>query len=424
MVANIMSRLSFVLVRKCLKPLQIVRTFTSLNTVVAEQDKLLVQNKNPLPTGSKRTPLFNFHMSHQGRMIDFSGWQLPVQYSASIVQSHIHTRAHSSLFDISHMLQIKIHGKDRIKFIEQLVVSDIENLNINSACLTLYTNKMGGIIDDLIITKTTDYLYVVSNAGRAENDLRHLNEQLEKSNDLDVNIEVLSNQALLALQGPSSSVVLQKFVPFDLATLAFMESASTTFSNTIQCRINRSGYTGEDGFEISLDATDAEQVASLLLESSEVALAGLGCRDSLRLEAGLCLYGNDIDERTTPVEANLTWTIGKRRRELADFPGADIILRQIRDGVERKRVGIVTNGQCPRSGSAVIDQKDEKIGLITSGCPSPSLKYNIGMGYVSTANARIGTGVYLVVKNKKIQGNIVKLPFVPSKHYKPNATKK
>ncbi|CAF1041406.1 unnamed protein product, partial [Didymodactylos carnosus] len=419
-----MFRLSSVLARTCVKPSQMVRSLTSLNTVAVEQEKLLAKNETPHLSESKRTPLFDFHVKHKGRLVNFSGWQLPVQYSESIGQSHKHTRAHSGLFDVSHMLQIKVHGKDRIKFMEQLVVSDIQNLKLNSSCLTLYTNKAGGILDDLIITKASDYLFVVSNAGRAENDLRHLNEHLEKSKDLNVDIEVLSDRALLALQGPSSSSVLQKFVPIDLTTFAFMQSASTTFANTIPCRVNRSGYTGEDGFEISVPANNVEQVASFLLESNEVALAGLGCRDSMRLEAGLCLYGNDIDEKTTPVEADLTWTIGKRRRELADFPGADIILDQIRNGVERKRIGVVSNGSCPRFGAEITDSDGKKIGQVTSGCPSPSLKHNIAIAYVSTNNAKPGTRVYLTVRNKKIEGNIVKLPFVPTKYYKPkNVTK-
>ncbi|CAF1112468.1 unnamed protein product [Rotaria sp. Silwood1] len=384
---------------------------------------------------SKRTALYNFHLNNSGRIVNFCGWSLPVQYSASVIQSHLYTRSDASIFDVSHMLQIHVKGTDRIRFFEKLIVSDLENLPENSACLTLYTNDHGGILDDLIVTKTSDgYLFVVSNAGRATQDLAHLHTQLEKAKrqGLDVDIEVLSNQALLALQGPRSAEVLQPHLPssLDLSKFYFMQSRLTNFDNdpTIPCRINRSGYTGEDGFEISISNANAERVLKSLLSSGIAQMAGLGPRDSLRLEAGLCLYGNDIDEQTTPVEADLTWTIGKRRRQLADFPGAKIILEQLEKGASRKRVGIKSSGSCPRSGVEIRNSRDEKsriIGKVTSGCPSPSLKLiNIGMAYIETPLAKVGNKVNINIRNRTIEAEIVKMPFVPTRYYKASTSKK
>ncbi|CAF4508803.1 unnamed protein product [Rotaria socialis] len=384
---------------------------------------------------SKQTALYNFHVNNSGRMVSFCGWTLPVQYSASVIQSHLYTRSHASIFDVSHMLQVKIKGADRVRFFEKLVVCDLENLPENCASLTLYTSEKGGILDDLIVTKTNDgYLFVVSNAGRATEDLAHLHTQLAKAKrqGLDVDIEVLSDQALLALQGPRSAEILQPYLgsSVDLSKVYFMQSRLTKFNNdpSIPCRINRSGYTGEDGFEISISNSNVERVLNALLSSGVAQMAGLGPRDSLRLEAGLCLYGNDIDEQTTPVEADLTWTIAKRRRQLADFPGAKVILDQIEKGPPRKRVGIKSTGSCPRSGAEIRSGRDEKsriIGKVTSGCPAPSLKLlNVGMAYVETPLSKIGNKVNINIRNRIIEAEIVKMPFVPAQYCKPQASKK
>lgn len=389
--------------------------------------------------------------THFSSRVTFCGWSLPVQYNTSVIQSHLYTRLNASIFDVSHMLQVKINGADRVKFFEKLIVSDLENLPENSASLTLYTNEHGGILDDLIVTKTSDgYLYVVSNAGRAAEDLAHLQTQLAKAKKqgLDVQLEVLDSQALLALQvtdrlrrcskvffgcfqGPRSAEILQPFVPsIDLSKVYFMQSRSTNFGNdpAIPCRINRSGYTGEDGFEISISNENAELVNKALLSSGVAQMAGLGARDSLRLEAGLCLYGNDIDEQTTPIEADLAWTIGKRRRQLADFPGAKIILDQLEKGPGRKRVGIKSTGSCPRSGAQLYKDRNENdrvIGNVTSGCPSPSLKLlNIGMAYVETPFAKVGTKLAVNIRGRMLDAEVVKMPFVPSHYYKPPTNKK
>lgn len=386
--------------------------------------------------------------------VNFCGWSLPVQYTASVIQSHLYTRSDASIFDVSHMLQVKIKGNDRVRFFERLVVADLVNLPENAASLTVYTNEQGGILDDLIVTKTDrDYLYVVSNAGRATQDLAHLRENLDKAqkDGLDVQLEVLDQQSLLALQvtidmfffsfiqcesisfqGPRAAEVLRPYLPssIGLSKFYFMQSVYTHFKNdpSIPCRINRSGYTGEDGFEISISNENAQRVAEALLSSGVAQLAGLGARDSLRLEAGLCLYGNDIDEQTTPIEADLAWTIGKRRRQLADFPGAKIILEQLEKGPTRKRIGLKSTGTCPRSGAEIRAGKaenDRTIGRVTSGCPSPSLKLaNIAMAYVDSAYAKVGSKLSVNVRNRIVEAEIVKMPFVPAKYYKAPVTKK
>jgi len=388
---------------------------------------------NAIP--SKKTALYDFHLSKYGRIVNFCGWSLPVQYTSSVLQSHLHTRSDASIFDVSHMLQVMIKGKDRVRFFESLIVSDLVSLPENSACLTLYTNDQGGILDDLIVTKTDqDYLYVVSNAGRATQDLAHLHANLSKAqrNGLDVQLQVLDQQALLALQGPRSAEILQPFLPssVDLSKFYFMQTRFTNFNNdsSIPCRINRSGYTGEDGFEISISNANAQRVAEALLSSGVAQMAGLGARDSLRLEAGLCLYGNDIDETTTPIEADLTWTIGKRRRQLADFPGAKIILEQLEKGPTRKRIGIKSTGTCPRSGADIRNgrnENDRSIGRVTSGCPAPSLKLaNIGMAYVETPFAKVGTKLMVNVRNRIVEAEVVKMPFIPSRYFKAPVAKK
>jgi len=318
------------------------------------------------------------------------------------------------------MLQFKLHGNDRVKFLESLVVADIDGLVDNTGTLSLFTTESGGIIDDLIINKTPEHLYVVSNAGCADKVLKHLQERLQAvSNDLDVALEVLENKALVALQGPQAAKVLQSGVQTDLSKMFFMHGGVMDVFGIKDVRVTRCGYTGEDGFELSVDKNRAVDLAKALLESkeAEVKPAGLGPRDSLRLEAGLCLYGNDIDEGISPVEAVLVWTIGKKRRAQADFPGAEIILRQIKEKAKRKRVGLVSKGPPARGGTTILDSDGNKIGHVTSGCPSPSLKQNIAMAYVTSEFAKPGTSVQLEVYKKKIEAQVVKMPFLPTKYF-------
>ncbi|XP_029185904.2 aminomethyltransferase, mitochondrial-like isoform X1 [Acropora millepora] len=367
----------------------------------------------------KKTALHDFHLELGGKMVPFCGWSMPVQYKEGVLPSHLHTRQEASLFDVSHMLQLKVHGNDRVKFLEGLVVADIQGLPDNTGSLSLFTTDRGGIIDDLIINKTPEYLYVVSNAGCAEKDLKHLQDRLAVSEDLDVAIEVLEDKALLALQGPKAAKVLQKGIQGDLNQMLFMHTDEMKVFGINNVRVTRCGYTGEDGFELSVAQDRAVDLAKALLESkdADVKPAGLGPRDSLRLEAGLCLYGNDIDEETTPVEAVLVWTIGKRRRAEADFPGANVILKQIKEKAKKKRIGLTSKGPPARGGTSVFDGDGNRVGHVTSGCPSPSLKQNIAMAYVSTELSRPGTNLQLEVYKKRIDAQVVKMPFVPTKYH-------
>ncbi|XP_055238406.1 aminomethyltransferase, mitochondrial isoform X3 [Gorilla gorilla gorilla] len=340
----------------------------------------------------RRTPLYDFHLAHGGKMVAFAGWSLPVQYRDSHTDSHLHTRQHCSLFDVSHMLQ---------------------------GTLSLFTNEAGGILDDLIVTNTSEgHLYVVSNAGCWEKDLALMQDNVRElqNQGRDVGLEVLDN-ALLALQGPTAAQVLQAGVADDLRKLPFMTSAVMEVFGVSGCRVTRCGYTGEDGVEISVPVAGAVHLATALLKNPEVKLAGLAARDSLRLEAGLCLYGNDIDEHTTPVEGSLSWTLGKRRRAAMDFPGAKVIVPQLKGKVQRRRVGLMCEGAPMRAHSPILNMEGTKIGTVTSGCPSPSLKKNVAMGYVPCEYSRPGTMLLVEVRRKQQMAVVSKMPFVPTNYY-------
>ncbi|XP_030640460.1 aminomethyltransferase, mitochondrial [Chanos chanos] len=367
----------------------------------------------------KQTPLFDFHREHGGKMVEFAGWSMPVQYKDSHINSHMHTRQHCSIFDVSHMLQTKVHGKDRVKFMESLIVGDIAELKDNQGTLSLFTNEKGGIMDDLIVTRTDQgYLYVVSNAGCADKDSAHMKAKLQefKASGHDVELEFLE-ESLIALQGPTMAQVLQSGVPDDLSKLTFMTSVLTPVFGIAGCRVTRCGYTGEDGVEISVPRKDVVSLAERLLANGEVKLAGLGARDSLRLEAGLCLYGNDIDENTTPVEASLVWTIGKRRRQAKDFPGANIVVPQIKAKTQRKRVGLISTGPPVRQHTPILAPDGRVIGEVTSGCPSPCLKQNVAMGYVEAGFSKVGTPLQVEVRKKAVPAVVSKMPFVPTRYY-------
>ncbi|XP_064374667.1 aminomethyltransferase, mitochondrial isoform X2 [Dromaius novaehollandiae] len=371
------------------------------------------------PEGLKQTPLHELHRARGGRMVPFAGWSMPVQYGPGHLESHLHTRHRCSLFDVSHMLQSRVYGRDRVKFMESLVVGDIAELKPDQGTLTLLTNEKGGIVDDLIVTNTSeDHLYVVSNAGCADKDLAIMKDRVKElqAAGSDVHLEVLDN-ALLALQGPSMARVLQAGLSNDLAKLTFMNSATMTVFGVPGCRVTRCGYTGEDGVEISVPAARVVELAERLLSDPEVWLAGLAARDSLRLEAGLCLYGNDIDETTTPVEASLVWTLGKRRRTAMDFPGAAVIMSQIKEKPKRRRVGLTSVGPPIRPHMAILGPEGRPVGTVTSGCPSPSLRKNIAMGYVEAAYSRAGTALTVEVRKKHHPALVTKMPFVPTHYY-------
>lgn len=375
-------------------------------------------------SSAKKTPLYNLHNKYGGKVVNFAGFMLPVQYSdLSVSASHLFTRRSASIFDVSHMLQTNVRGKDSIEWFESMCPVDLKGMPNGSSSLTVFLTKQGGIIDDLIVTKVNEEtLYIVSNAGRLDVDKAHMKETSElfkkKGKDINVDFWDVTERALIALQGPKAASALQSLTNIVMEDLTFMTSRLGTVAG-VDCRVTRCGYTGEDGVEISIPADKADLVTEALLQLEEVKLAGLGARDSLRLEAGLCLYGNDIDESITPVEAALTWLIAKRRRGEANFPGADIILRQIKDGVSRRRVGIRMESGPPARKDALLKSPDksEVIGKVTSGCPAPSLGGNVAMGYVSEALKKVGTNVLVSIRGKDVPCVIAKMPFVPSKYY-------
>ncbi|OEJ67128.1 glycine cleavage system aminomethyltransferase GcvT [Magnetovibrio blakemorei] len=358
------------------------------------------------------TPLDGLHRALGAKMVPFAGYAMPVQYPAGILKEHLHTRASASLFDVSHMGQGFLRGADAIQAFETLVPGDYQAMQVGKTRYTVLLNDQGGILDDLMATRIADGLYLVVNAACKDQDFAHI----EAGTKGRATLEVLTDRALLALQGPKAGDVLARLAP-ETAAMTFMTFKEVTI-NGIDCFVTRSGYTGEDGFEISVPSAQAEAFAKLLLDQPEVEPAGLGARDSLRLEAGLCLYGHDITTETTPVEADIKWVVNKRRREEGGFPGADIILAQLQNGTEQQRVGILPEGRAPaRDGTEVQDLEGHAIGTITSGGFGPSVGGPIAMGYVQSAFAAPGTPVNLIVRNKPLAAKIVKMPFT-DKSYK------
>ncbi|KAL6990759.1 aminomethyltransferase [Sarracenia purpurea var. burkii] len=372
----------------------------------------------------KKTALYDFHVANGGKMVPFAGWGMPIQYKDSIMDSTLNCRENGGLFDVSHMCGLSLKGKDCIPFLEKLVVADVAALAPGTGTLTVFTNEKGGAIDDSVITKVKDdHLYLVVNAGCRDKDLAHIEEHMKafKAKGGDVSWHIHDERSLLALQGPLSAPVLQHLTKEDLSKIYFGEFRMLDI-NGAHCFLTRTGYTGEDGFEISVPSEHALDLAKAILEKSEgkVRLTGLGARDSLRLEAGLCLYGNDMEQHTTPVEAGLTWAIGKRRKAEGGFLGADVILKQIKEGPPIRRVGFFSSGPPARSHSVIQDDKGGSIGEITSGGFSPCLKKNIAMGYVKSGSHKTGTKVKIVIRGKSYDGIVTKMPFVPTKYYKPS----
>lgn len=363
----------------------------------------------------KRTPLHDLHVAKGARLVPFAGYEMPVQYPPGIIAEHLHTRAKAGLFDVSHMGQVRLRGAGAATALEALVPGDLQGLAPGRMRYTLLLNEQGGIRDDLMATRVADGLVLVVNAACKDADLAYLQTALDPG----VAIEPQFERALLALQGPQAAAVLTRFAPA-AAAMPFMSAAEITIAGAA-CLATRSGYTGEDGFELSLAAADAVRVAEALLAEPEVLPIGLGARDTLRLEAGLCLYGHDIDETTTPVEASLAWTIGRRRRAEGGFPGTAIIRRQLGEGTSRKRVGIRPDGRAPaREGTAITDAGGDPAGSITSGGFGPSVGGPVAMGYVDAAHAADGTSLRLVVRDVPRPAHVAPLPFVPARYYRPN----
>ncbi len=352
----------------------------------------------------RTTPLDALHRRLGGRMTPFAGWSLPVQFAGTLAE-HTHTRMSASLFDVSHMGQVSLHGADAAQRLEQLVPGDIVGLAPGRQRYTLLTNELGGIIDDLMVAKTLNRLFVVLNASRAETDIQHLRLH-------GIEPERHDDRALLALQGPAAAAIMARLAPA-AAALPFL-GATTCEIAGIACWISRSGYSGEDGFEISVSAQDAEALAEKLLAEPECAPAGLAARDTLRLEAGLCLYGQDLDMLTSPIEAGLAWTIPKRRRVALDFLGASVIADHLNHGTHRRRVGLRLAGRAPARAGAIMAATDgTEAGTVTSGTFSPTLGAPIAMGYARHDLATDGTPLALLVRGQSLPATVAPLPFVP-----------
>jgi aminomethyltransferase len=377
----------------------------------------------PPPAGAlRRTPLHALHLSLGGRMVPFAGYDMPVQYGSGIIKEHLHTRSAASLFDVSHMGQIMLRPRsgdmaDAARALETLVPGDMLGLAPGRQRYTVLTNARGGIIDDLMVSNREDGLMLVVNASRKEADETHLRSHLSSV----CAVEPLNDRALVALQGPASEAVLAALAP-DVRALRFMDVRAVTLAD-VPCFVARSGYTGEDGFEISVPAAAAEPLCEALLRNPVVAPAGLGARDSLRLEAGLCLYGADIDETTTPVEASLAWTIPKVRRSggarAARFPGADIVLGELVSGVPRQRVGLRPEGRAPvRAGAPLFRNEDDaaSVGSVTSGGFGVSLDVPVAMGYVPSGVTAPGTRLFAELRGRRLAMTVAKLPFVPARY--------
>ncbi|MDG1708145.1 MAG: glycine cleavage system aminomethyltransferase GcvT [Emcibacteraceae bacterium] len=365
-------------------------------------------------TNLLNTPLYSLHNELGGKMVPFAGYLMPVQYPLGVMGEHNHTREKAGLFDVSHMGQVIIKGNGADEWLETLVPGNIIDLKENRIRYTTFTNDEGGILEDLMITRRSDDIFMVVNAACKEQDIAHMTANLPDHLEL---IEI-TDRALVALQGPLAASVLARFAA-GVDEMNFMSYTEIEIAGA-HCFVSRCGYTGEDGHEISIPADKAEDVCRTLLGEPEVEAIGLGARDSLRLEAGLCLYGHDITTDTTPAEGAISWSIGKRRREQGGFPGAEKIVAQIENGsAERLRVGILPSGRAPaREGTEILDGEDNIIGVITSGGFGPTFGGPIAMGYVKSEFAKSGTDVFLQVRKKKLGAKIADMPFVKQQYYR------
>ena len=355
---------------------------------------------------ARRTPLYDLHVELGGKIVDFSGWKMPIHYPMGIIGEHRQCRERAALFDISHMGQVELRGPDIAQKFETLVPSNIVSLEKGKARYTFFTNENGGIMDDLIVSNMGDHLWVVINASMRHQDIPYMRNNLD-----DIEVIERSDHALVALQGPRAEDVIGEFCPA-ACELKFMETVMAEI-NGVSCLISRLGYTGEDGYEISIPQDKALELSRIFLTHEDCEPAGLGSRDSLRLEAGLCLYGQDIDLHSSPIEASLLWAIQKRRREEGGFPGAERIQREIAEGPEKKLLGIKPEGRAlARRGIEIHSLEGNPIGIITSGGFGPTLGGPIAMGYVCAGYTTHGQKVNLIIRGNIQAAEIVSLPFV------------
>jgi aminomethyltransferase len=374
---------------------------------------------DPASADLLHTPLDAEHVALGARMVPFAGYAMPVQYPTGILTEHTWTRERAGLFDVSHMGQAALVGPDHAttaRALEALVPADILNLAPGRQRYTQLLNEEGGILDDLMVTRPANplqdgELMLVVNASMKEADYAHMQARLPSG----VELRRFDDRALLALQGPGAEAALAALAP-EAAAMPFMAGTSLMIVG-IPAHVSRSGYTGEDGYEISVPADRAVELWRTLLDNADVKPIGLGARDSLRLEAGLCLYGHDIDETTSPVEAGLTWSIQKRRRTEGGFPGAARIQRELKEGPARVRVGLKPEGRAPaREGTIVMTRDERRIGIITSGGFGPSVNGPIAMGYVAPEFAAVGTELHLMVRGKALAARVAAMPFAPHRY--------
>ncbi|MGQ7819111.1 glycine cleavage system aminomethyltransferase GcvT [Metapseudomonas furukawaii] len=365
-----------------------------------------------------KTPLHALHLELGARMVPFAGYDMPVQYPLGVLKEHLHTREQAGLFDVSHMGQIILRGEHAARALETLVPVDILDLPVGTQRYALFTDDNGGILDDLMVANAGDHLVLVVNAACKDQDLAHLQTHIGDQCQIE---SLFESRALLALQGPAAAEVLGRLAP-EVKNMTFMQFGSVRLEGA-ECYVSRSGYTGEDGYEISVPVAQAEALARALLAQPEVQPIGLGARDSLRLEAGLCLYGHDMSQSTTPIQASLGWAISKARRvdgvRAGNFPGAGQVFAQQRDGVAEKRVGLLPQERVPvREGAEIVDAEGAVIGRVTSGGFGPSLGAPVAMGYLASAHAALDTEVWALVRGKRVAMKVAKTPFVPQRYYR------
>jgi len=374
---------------------------------------------------TRRTPLYDFHLANGARMVPFAGWDMPVQYADGIKAEHLATRDSAGLFDVSHMAQIWIGGADADAALERLTPTDIGAIAEGRVRYSLFLDTNGGVLDDLMIARLDWGLQLVVNAGRADHDIAHLRANLHGANlnganlqganlHADVTMQVRDDRALLALQGPQSPQILHR-LGVDLDNFFFMQIGHFRIDG-IDCIVTRSGYTGEDGFEISMPAENAAQLAERLCADEAVSLAGLGARDTLRLEAGLPLWGHELDEAINPVAAGLRFALSRRRREAGDFPGAAAIMTDWHDGPRRRLVGLLPQGGRPVRDGAELALNGAIIGIVTSGGFAPSLDAPAALGFVDTALATPGTEINALVRGREVPVTVAALPLVPHRY--------
>lgn len=364
-----------------------------------------------------QTPLHALHAELGARIVPFAGYAMPVQYPAGILAEHRWCRDSAALFDVSHMGQLQLRGTNAAEALETLLPQDMVGLAVDQQRYAFFTNASGGLLDDLMVTRRAEHLFLVVNAGRKAEDTKHLITHIGHR----CSVVPLPDQALLALQGPKAALALARLSP-GVATLRFMTGGDFELAGAT-CFITRSGYTGEDGFEISVSAAQAEAVARTLLDQPEVRPAGLGARDTLRLEAGLCLYGHDIDELSTPVEAGLAWAIQKVRRpggaRAGHYPGASVIEAQLSLGVAIKRVGLTGLERVPvREGTSIVDSHGHALGRVTSGTLGPTVHEPVAMAYLAANHAGLQHEVYAEVRGKRLPMRVTPMPFTPHRYHR------